>query len=82
MFQWVLFVRRNLKPEELFFAIFALLEGAVSRRPPIPRTAVEGYITRTSHGLLEVRKGGIEVVQFIHESLYMDSYWELKRYKS
>jgi hypothetical protein len=72
MFQWVLFTVRLLKPEELYFAVLAGTEmeelEAWNPSNDTPEM-IERFITSTSKGLIEVRKGDIETVQFIHESV-------------
>ena len=72
MLQWVLFARRLLKPEELYFAVLAgtgtEVLGAWNRSNDTPET-IKRFITSTSKGLVEVRKGNEETVQFIHESV-------------
>ena len=72
MLQWVLFAERLLKPEELYFAVLAGTEteelGAWNRSNDTPEM-IKRFITSTSKGLIEVRKGDIETVQFIHESV-------------
>jgi hypothetical protein len=71
MLQWVLFSGRLLRPEELFFAVLAGTEtdlGAWDRLNDTPKV-IRRFITNTSRGLIEVRKGDIETVQFIHESV-------------
>jgi hypothetical protein len=60
MLQWVLFARTLLKPEELFFAVLAGTEaeglGAWNRSNDTPEM-IKRFITSTSKGLIEVRKG-------------------------
>jgi ankyrin repeat protein len=73
MFQWVLFAKQLLQPQELYFAVLAGAEteelGAWNRLNDTPEI-IKRFITSTSKGLIEVRKGGIiETVQFIHESV-------------
>jgi ankyrin repeat protein len=72
MFQWVLFARQLLKPEELYFAVIAGIEPeGLSARDHQRETdeVIKRYITSTSKGLIEIRKGDTETVQFIHESV-------------
>jgi hypothetical protein len=72
MLQWVLFAQRLLKPEELYFAVLAGTEaeelGAWNRSADTPEM-IKRFITSTSKGLVEVRKGHTGTVQFIHESV-------------
>src|SRR5438045_181217 len=71
MLQWVLFAKRLLKPEELYFAVLAGTEieelGAWNRSKDTSEM-IKRFITSTSNGLVEVRKGHTEIVQFIHKS--------------
>lgn len=71
--QWVLFAFRRLTPEELYFAVLAGTEsGELTAwdRQIINDATIQRYITTTSKGLVEVRKGGLKnTVQFIHESV-------------
>ncbi|KAI9772343.1 MAG: hypothetical protein M1840_001092, partial [Geoglossum simile] len=70
--QWVLFTKRRLSPEELYFAVLAGTEPEdLGPWDPskITNQAIERFITTTSRGLIEVRKGDRETVQFIHESV-------------
>ena len=70
--QWVLFAGRLLKPEELYFAVLAGTEpeelGAWNRSKDT-NEVIKRFITSTSKGLIEIRKGRTETVQFIHESV-------------
>ena len=70
--QWVLFAGRLLKPEELYFAVLTGTEpeelGAWNRSKDT-NEVIKRFITSTSKGLIEVRKGHTETVQFIHESV-------------
>lgn len=70
--QWVLFARRLLKPEELYLAVLTGAEaeelGAWNRSNDTPQM-IKRFITSTSKGLIEIRKGDTETVQFIHESV-------------
>ncbi|KAJ1324752.1 ankyrin repeat domain-containing protein 50 [Microdochium nivale] len=60
--QWVLFSRRPLKLSELFVAVF---QGVA----PPPLDLMKQRITTSSRGLVEVRSGKSETVQFIHLSV-------------
>jgi hypothetical protein len=70
--QWVLFARRLLKPEELYFAILARIEterlGAWDRSRETSEI-IERFITTHSKGLVEIRQGHQKTVQFIHGSV-------------
>ena len=61
MLQWVLLSQRPLKPRELFAAIVRVAPPAIEM--------IQRRITTSSKGLIEVRKGGAESVQFIHLSV-------------
>ncbi|GAB1312302.1 Ankyrin repeat-containing domain protein [Madurella fahalii] len=72
MLQWVLFARRPLKPEELYYAMLAgtstdnLAAWDASRITP---DDIRRRVINSSRGLIEVRKGKEGSVQFIHESV-------------
>ncbi|GJC89990.1 vegetative incompatibility protein HET-E-1 [Colletotrichum liriopes] len=61
MLQWVLLSRRPLTPRELFAAV-------VGTAPPTT-DLIQRRITTSSKGLIEIRKGIGESVQFIHLSV-------------
>ncbi|KAH7031568.1 ankyrin repeat-containing domain protein [Microdochium trichocladiopsis] len=61
MLQWVLFCGRPLEPVELL--------SAVGEIGPLSIDVVERRITASSRGLIEVRKGEHDIVQFIHLSV-------------
>ncbi|KAK8038561.1 hypothetical protein PG993_006972 [Apiospora rasikravindrae] len=61
MLQWVLLSQRPLKPQELFAAVVRTALPAID--------VVQRRITTSSRGLIEVRKGEAESVQFIHLSV-------------
>ena len=61
MLQWVLLSQRPLKPQELF--------AATVRATPPATEMIQRRITTSSRGLIEVRKGDAESVQFIHLSV-------------
>jgi len=70
--QWVLYAKRPLKREELYFAVLAGVEpDAVAAWDPEDRTneVMEKYILSSSKGLAEVTKSKDQTVQFIHESV-------------
>ncbi|KAK3346555.1 ankyrin repeat-containing domain protein [Lasiosphaeria hispida] len=72
MLQWVLFARRLLKPEELYYAMLAGTDAdnlGTWDPSKITRDDIRRRITNSSRGLIEVRKGNAETVQFIHESV-------------
>ncbi|KAH0537351.1 hypothetical protein FGG08_005830 [Glutinoglossum americanum] len=75
MLQWVLFSEHLLKPEELYFAVLAGTDGTESEdlgpwdQSKVTNQIIERFITTTSRGLIEVRKGDTETVQFIHQSV-------------
>ena len=70
--QWVLFAKRLLSPAELYFAVLAGTEpeelGPWNHQEQND-DVIKRYITDTSKGLIEVRQGETETVQFIHESV-------------
>ena len=71
--QWVLFARRLLKPEELYFAVLAGMEGdelGAWNQSTETSERIKRFITKKSKGLIEIRKGREETVQFIHESVH------------
>lgn len=69
MLQFVLFTRRLLKPEELYFATLAEMKIHMGPWDPaqISPDDIRRRITHSSRGLIEVRREGN--VQFIHESV-------------
>jgi ankyrin repeat protein/nucleoside phosphorylase len=70
--QWVLFAKRPLSPEELYFAILSSVEpDAVSRWNPTETTrdVIERFILHSSKGLAEITTFKLQRVQFIHESV-------------
>ncbi|KAL2126832.1 hypothetical protein VTI74DRAFT_150 [Chaetomium olivicolor] len=72
MLQWVLFARRLLKPEELYYAMLAGTDAdSLGAWDPsrITRDDIRRRITDSSRGLIEARTGEAETVQFIHESV-------------
>ena len=72
MLQWVLFAEWLLKPEELYFAVLAGTEPedlGPWDQSKVTNQTIERFITTTSRGLIEIRKGSKETVQFIHESV-------------
>jgi ankyrin repeat protein len=72
MLQWVLFATRPLKPEELYFAVLAgtKTQGLEAwDQSKDTREVIQRFITSSSKGLIEVREGHAETVQFIHQSV-------------
>lgn len=69
MLQFVLFTRRLLKPEELYFATLAEMKIHMGPWDPAHITPddIRRRIIHSSRGLIEVRQEGN--VQFIHESV-------------
>ncbi|KAK3343473.1 hypothetical protein B0T25DRAFT_485826, partial [Lasiosphaeria hispida] len=70
--QWVLFARRPLKPEELYFAVISGIEPEeVSEwnSDQLPIEAIQRFILNSTKGLAETTKSKIPTVQFIHESV-------------
>ncbi|CAM5999841.1 unnamed protein product, partial [Sphagnum balticum] len=73
LLQCVLFARRALTPEELYFAMISGTNpknvGAWDRSK-VTSDVIQKRITHSSKGLIEIRKGGEDrTVQFIHESV-------------
>ncbi|KAM0449404.1 hypothetical protein ACHAO4_007753 [Trichoderma viride] len=72
MLQFVLLAKRLLKPEELYFATLA--KTSTERIKPWDRSRItpndiRRRITNSSRGLIEVRQGKRNAVQFIHKSV-------------
>ncbi|KAG5748345.1 hypothetical protein H9Q70_008968 [Fusarium xylarioides] len=70
--QWILFARKPLKPEQLYFAIRSHTERATSNwdRDEIGEVAISNFILSSSKGLAEVTRVKKDpTVQFIHESV-------------
>jgi ankyrin repeat protein len=70
--QWILYAKRPLKREELYFAILAGVEpeAATAWSPEdITKQDMERFILSSSKGLAEVTKSKNQTVQFIHESV-------------
>ncbi len=70
--QWVLYAKRPLKREELYFAILAGVEddvGTAWSAEDITNEDMERFIISSSKGLAEVTKSKHRTVQFIHESV-------------
>ncbi|KAK1236982.1 hypothetical protein MKX08_007930 [Trichoderma sp. CBMAI-0020] len=72
MLQFVLLARRLLKPEELYFAVLTKKNpGKIEAwdQSKITMDDMRRRITNSSRGLIEVRKGEEDAVQFIHKSV-------------
>ncbi|XXG95855.1 hypothetical protein Hte_002126 [Hypoxylon texense] len=73
--QWVLFAKRPLSPEELYFAIMSGIEPHElslchqGEETNIDTDAIQKYILDNSKGLAESTKSAAPTVQFIHESV-------------
>jgi len=69
--QWVLYTRRPLRTEELYFAILAGIEpSSVSAwNPEITKDDMKRFILNNSKGLVEETRAKSRTVQFIHESV-------------
>ena len=70
--QWLLFARRPLKPEELYFAILSSINPEEQLECVSENTTMETikrFILNSSKGLAEITKSNSPVVQFIHESV-------------
>lgn len=72
MLQFVLLAKRLLKPEELYFATLAKTGSETIKpwdRSRITPDDIRRRIINSSRGLIEVRQGKRNVVQFIHKSV-------------
>src|SRR5205814_1409874 len=70
--QWILYAKRPLKREELYFAILSgeAPEALTAWNPEeITKQDMERFILSSSKGLAEVTKSTDQTVQFIHESV-------------
>ncbi|RYP73119.1 hypothetical protein DL769_004280 [Monosporascus sp. CRB-8-3] len=70
--QWILYAKRPLRPEELYFAVLAGTdpESLGPRNREIATLAIiQRFILDSSKGLAETTKSKTPVVQFIHESV-------------
>ena len=67
--QWVLFARRPLRPEELYYAIHAGISPQFLVNYTLDEEQVERFILNSSKGLAEVTNAKTKSVQFIHESV-------------
>ncbi|KAN0066790.1 Ankyrin repeat-containing domain protein [Elaphomyces granulatus] len=72
LLQCVLFARRALKPEELYFAMIAGTDAqklGAWNQSVVTSEDIWRRITSSSKGLIEMRKGEDKTVQFIHETV-------------
>jgi ankyrin repeat protein len=70
--QWILYAKRPLKREELYFAILAgVAPEAVAAWSPedITKQDMERFVLNSSKGFAETTKSRDQTVQFIHESV-------------
>lgn len=69
--QWILFARRPLKREELYYAVLSTPGGSIGAWEPdeIGVDDMERFILSSSKGLACVTKSKNKTVQFIHESV-------------
>jgi hypothetical protein len=70
--QWILYARRPLKREELYFAVLSGVdpEAATTLKPDeLDKDDIDRFILSSSKGLAEVTKSKDQSVQFIHESV-------------
>jgi ankyrin repeat protein len=70
--QWILYARRPLKREELYFAVLAgVAPEVVTAWSPedITEQDMERFVLNSSKGLAETTKSKDQTVQFIHESV-------------
>ncbi|KFY15667.1 hypothetical protein V491_05602 [Pseudogymnoascus sp. VKM F-3775] len=70
--QWILYAKRPLKREELYFAILTGVEPkAVTSWDPeeVTMQDIERFVLSSSKGLADVTKSKDQTVQFIHESV-------------
>ncbi|TGJ85233.1 hypothetical protein E0Z10_g3561 [Xylaria hypoxylon] len=67
--QWILFAKRPLRPEELYFAIrIGRNSDAYTDQTTVPMTRINRFNLNASKGLTEVTRKNT-TVQFIHESV-------------
>lgn len=70
--QWVLFAKEPLSPEEIYFAIRAGADSQTLSKSDLLQITpgiIRRRIISSSRGLIEIRKGKKETVQFIHKSV-------------
>jgi len=70
--QWVLYARRPMKREEIYFAILSGIEPEKNflwDSDDISTETMDRFILSSSKGLAEVTKSKVPTVQFIHETV-------------
>jgi nucleoside phosphorylase len=70
--QWLLFARKPLKPEELYYAILSGTEPEDLSEWELDETpidTVKKFVLNSSKGLAEITRSETPTVQFIHESV-------------
>ncbi|KAJ9355337.1 hypothetical protein DTO280E4_6552 [Paecilomyces variotii] len=71
--QWILYAKRPLSCEELYFAILSgietELESFIELNPKIAKALMKRFILDSSKGLAEETKSTNPTIQFIHESV-------------
>ncbi|KAK3681682.1 hypothetical protein B0T22DRAFT_433996 [Podospora appendiculata] len=70
--QWILFARKPLKPEQLYFGILAGTEPeelAAWDQDETPMEAIARFVLNSSKGLVEITTSKIPTAQLIHESV-------------
>lgn len=70
--RWVLFTKRPLQPEELYFIIKLSMGQLTSThwdRQEVDMTTINMFILHISQGLIECTTGSLRRLQFIHESV-------------
>ncbi|RYP75580.1 hypothetical protein DL771_002280 [Monosporascus sp. 5C6A] len=70
--QWVLYAKRPLRPEELYFAVLAGIDPEYLgpwNREVATFAIIQRFILDSSKGLAEITKSKTPVVRFIHESV-------------
>ncbi|KAL7918350.1 ankyrin repeat-containing domain protein [Trichoderma austrokoningii] len=74
MLQFVLVARRLITPEELYFATLAKTGEKIEAwdQSRVTPDAIRRRITNSSRGLIEVCKGEVNTVQFIHKLQRLD----------
>ncbi|KAK5662497.1 hypothetical protein OQA88_8409 [Cercophora sp. LCS_1] len=70
--QWVMFARKPLRPEELYFAILSGTQPDILESwnaDEVTQSDIEKFLLSSSKGLVEITKSKIPTVQYIHESV-------------
>jgi len=70
--QWVMFARKPLRPEELYFAILSGIQPDILESwnaEDVTQSDIEKFLLSSSKGLVEVTKSKVPTVQYIHESV-------------